>query len=56
MAEDTISDHNGIGALLMMSYVLKTLKLVIIIFNVSYFLGMAWHIIAEYSMYLIEYI
>lgn len=42
IAEDTENDHNSIEALMIFSYLLKTTKLIIIIVNISYFLGMFW--------------
>ena len=47
IAEDIINDHTGIEDMMKLTYCLKTFKLVIIIFNISYFLGMLWYIFAD---------
>ena len=44
-----INDHNNIENMLIINYLLKTLKLVILILNVSYFLGNGWFIICDLS-------
>ena len=49
LGEDTISDHNNIEFLLKTSYMLKILKLVIIILNTSYFVGILFIIISDMS-------
>ena len=35
-------DHNMMGPIMYFSHFLKTMKLVFIIFNISYFVGMGW--------------
>lgn len=49
LSEDIINDHNNIETLLYVSYTIKTFKLVIIIINISYFVGMFWLIYCEIS-------
>ena len=50
MGEDTILDHNKIEALLKTCYMLRIFKLMVIIFNMSYFVGMIFMIIADSCM------
>jgi uncharacterized protein with PQ loop repeat len=45
--EDMNEDHNQIVNLLYIHYSLRTLKLVVIIFNLVYFLGMLWIIFCD---------
>ena len=47
VGEDTINDHNNIEEIMLTGYTLKTLKLVIIILNLSYFLGLVWIIFCK---------
>jgi hypothetical protein len=47
IGEDIINDHNGITEIVQVNYCLRTFKLIIIIFNISYFLGMLWFIFAD---------
>jgi hypothetical protein len=47
LAEDTISDHNNVEGLLMISYTLKILKLFIVIANISYLTGVGWFVLCE---------
>ena len=47
IADDIMGDHNNIEQMLIVGYLLKTLKLVILILNVSYFLGNGWFIICD---------
>lgn len=49
IGEDTITDHNDVEKLLAFKYFLKFVKLIILISNLSYFLGMGWLIICEIS-------
>ena len=42
IAEDNLDDHNNIVFILVVGYLFKTLKLIVIIMNISYFLGMFW--------------
>lgn len=47
IGEDIEQDHTQIVNLLYLHYALKTLKLIVIIFNLSYFLGMFWVIVCD---------
>ena len=47
IGEDTISDHNKIETLLKTCYMLRILKLVVILLNMSYFVGMMFMIVAD---------
>ena len=47
LGEDNSKDMNGIDNMLYCGFVLKAFKLVIIIFNFSYFLGMLWYIVSD---------
>lgn len=47
LAFDIHADHNNISERLNISYFLKTLKLVIMIFNLSFFVGHYWWIFCE---------
>ena len=49
MAEDQISDHNNIDLIMKIRFGLKIIKLLIIIFNLSYFVGMGWLLFCEIS-------
>ena len=41
---DTLEDHNYILRQIMMSYAFRVLRLIIIIFSVSYFIATLWYI------------
>ena len=45
--ENTLQDNNSIDALMNFKYFLETIKLVIVIFNVSYFTGIFWIIFCD---------
>jgi len=47
IGEDTLSDHNKIESLLKTNYSIKILKIVIILLNMSYFVGIIFMIIAD---------
>lgn len=47
LREDTNQDNNNISLLIAITNVIKILKLVLIIFNISYFLGFFWFIFCE---------
>lgn len=49
LGEDTLKDHNNFNTMIFISYGVKTLKLIILIFNVSFFIGMVWLIYCEIS-------
>ena len=48
IGEDMLTDHNNIELLLAVSYVFKTLKLVLIIVNISFFMAIGWLIIVHF--------
>ena len=50
LAEDTISDHNNVDFLMNMTHTLKILELIILILNITYFLGITFMIVAELNM------
>ena len=50
IGEDTISDHNNIEFMMKIGNVLRILKLVMIILNTSYFVGIFFMIFAEVTM------
>lgn len=54
IGEDTINDHNNIEEIMLTGYTLKTLKLVIIILNLSYFLGLFWIIFCKLTEKLLK--
>ena len=47
LAEAMVEDNNNINELVMTDNILKTLKLVIIIVNISYFVGFGFLILSE---------
>jgi hypothetical protein len=47
LAEDTVLDQNKILTIIMIGYIFKTVKLIIIIFQVSYFLGIGYYIYCD---------
>ena len=47
VGEDTSSDHNQVEFLLLVKYMIRTVKLVVIILNFSYFGGLSWLIMCE---------
>ena len=47
LGEDTISDHNNVEFLLKASHILKIFKLILIILNTSYFVGIVFMIISD---------
>ena len=51
-AEDKISDHNKIEELIYFVLFMKTLKMTMILVNLSYFLGMLWLIISDIAYHL----
>ena len=50
MAADIYGDHNRIQFLVVFSFSLKIFKLMVIIFNISYFLGFFWYIFCDEMM------
>jgi hypothetical protein len=53
IADDTLVDHNNLGSVLMGKHMLNTLKIVVIILNIAYFLGIFWLIVSNISRKLI---
>lgn len=47
IGEDTSDDHNKVEFLLLVKYMIRTFKLVIVILNFSYFIGIGWLILCE---------
>ena len=45
LAEDMLNDNNNIEFLIKLGYFFKTLKLVLVILTISYFVGALWLII-----------
>ena len=48
LSNDFNQDNNNIGVILAISHLVKSFRLVVIIFNFSYFIGMLWIIICQY--------
>ena len=46
-AENVEIDNNKISALILINFTIRTFKLVIIILNISYFLGFLWYIYCD---------
>ena len=55
LANDNDKDSNNIELMLYISYSLKTLKLILMIGNISFFLGIFWLIFCELSEDSTEY-
>lgn len=60
LADNTVLDQNKILTIIMIGYLFKTVKLIIIIFQVSYFLGIGYYIYCDvtndlYSVYNLDY-
>jgi len=54
LAEDTTQDNNNIEFIMKFGFFLKTLKLIIVIINSSYFMGVFWLIYCQITTYLYE--
>ena len=54
LAEDMDQDNNQIEFLMMVNYGLKTFKLIILIINISFFLGMFWLIFCDVTKEITE--
>ena len=50
LAEDTISDHNNVNFLINMGHGLRIFKLVVVILNITYFVGVSFMIVSEINM------
>jgi hypothetical protein len=46
--ENTLEDNNSIDILMNIKYFLETFKLILVIFNVSYFTGIIWIIFCDF--------
>jgi hypothetical protein len=55
ISHDMINDHNNIENLLVIGYILKTSKLIILIFNVSYFIGNGFYILCDVSQRILSH-
>jgi hypothetical protein len=51
---DMYNNHNGLETQMIIGLLLKAFKLIIIIFNLSFFLGMFWLIYCEVTFYLFK--
>ena len=54
IGEDTLSDHNKILVLLTTGFIMKIILMILVIFNVSFFFGIFFLIIAEVTMTIAE--
>ena len=54
LADDMDEDHNQIENLMIINYMLKTFRLIIIIVNIAFFIGMFWLIYCEVTMNLVK--
>jgi hypothetical protein len=54
LAEDITQDNNNIEGIMKFGFFLKTFKLVIVIINTSFFMGVFWLIYCQVSMYVYE--
>ena len=50
LADNKLEDNTKIITLMYIDYSLKTLKLIIIISNCSYFIGIIWYIFCEFEL------
>lgn len=50
LAEDQENENNQINLILKISYVFQTVKLIVLILTVSYFIGMTWYIFCEITL------
>ena len=49
-AENTLKDNNKISSLIILKFLIQIFKLIIIILNISYFLGFLWFIYCDLTM------
>jgi len=54
LKDDMDEDHNQIENLMIINYMLKTFRLIIIIVNIAFFIGMFWLIYCEVTMNLVK--
>lgn len=50
MAENIDIDNNNIAKLIIINFLFRIVKLIIIIFNISYFLGFLWYIFCDLGL------
>lgn len=50
MAENIAIDNNNIAKLIIINFMFRIVKLIIIIFNISYFLGFLWYIFCDLGL------
>lgn len=50
LAHEINEDHSLIAERLTINFLLKTLRLVVVIFNLSFFVGLYWYLFCEISM------
>ena len=50
LGEDMLNDNNNIEFLIKLGYFFKTLKLVLVILTISYFVGILWLIICQLNI------
>jgi hypothetical protein len=55
MAEDMVEDNNNITKMILINFSIRIIKLIIIILNISYFLGMFWLIFTDLGLELSNY-
>ena len=56
LAENIVLDNNNITTMVMTNFIIKIIKLVIIILNISYFLGFFWFIYCNLVMDYYRYV
>jgi hypothetical protein len=54
LGEDQLNDHNSIEEMLMLGYFLKTMKLVTMILNISFFVGIFFYVICDLQAQIYE--
>jgi hypothetical protein len=56
MANNFLENNNKIGSILAIGHLLKSIRLILLIFNFSYFIGMLWLLSAEqYILIIVNY-
>ena len=55
MAENIAIDNNNIAKLIIINFMFRIVKLIIIIFNISYFLGFLWYIFCDLGLDIASY-
>ena len=54
VCDDTFTDHNNLDRVLYCKHSFSVLKLVIIILNIAYFLGIFWLIFCNFSLEMVD--